>query len=190
MRKKTLISMLLLLPMSVILQAEVVVKEDYSYYTVYPSSLDTVIESLNSTSPIRQDGKLFHGRADYDIKWDVSWSYNAKACWLTTVKVNLVNTYTMPKLVTSNEEIKHRWSQWYPRLMAHEKNHGAMAKQTAYDLHNGLVGLPAKPTCELLYAAAEKLAKPFLAELDAKNIEYDERTNHGDTEGATAADYF
>ena len=49
--------------------AEPIIEQDTTYYKVKVSSKDKLLESVNHASPIRENGKVFHGYTRFDIRW-------------------------------------------------------------------------------------------------------------------------
>lgn len=161
-----------------------VIQESVKFYAVAPSSKADLIASLQSSSPIRQGGKTFHGYTRYNIKWRFKWKESKNHCRLTQVKTTLNIHYTMPKLISSKKGIKDIWAKWYPKLAAHEENHGRLAKVTAQKIDNLLHSMPAHDNCKTLEQEANKEAYALMKVLKEANRLYDLKTNHGKTEGA------
>ncbi|WP_157825879.1 DUF922 domain-containing Zn-dependent protease [Colwellia sp. Bg11-28] len=164
--------------------AETIVVEDTLFYEVAPTSKDDLLETLNSTSPIREDGNVFHGYTKYEINWRFWWKSNNNQCAFTKIETTLKLKYTMPQLKSSKSDVNVVWSNWYPNLEKHEKGHGKLAKDTAFKIEKDLLSIGPKANCNLLEKAGNKLAYKLMATLKKANKQYDIKTNHGETQNA------
>ncbi len=165
------------------------VDESYKFYQVNPNSKTEILSSLNKTSPIKSDGSIFHGYAYSYIKWNFRWKYNKNSCWITYVNTELNTTYTLPKLVSDIEEVNGIWNKWYPNLVIHEKGHHQLAIAIAQKIQKKITELPSLATCSELEQKANGIGYKLVDELGLLNHEYDERTNHGETQGASLFSY-
>jgi predicted secreted Zn-dependent protease len=161
--------------------AKVQITESFEYYSVSPLTKQNVIQALNNSSPIREEGVIFYGNTKYDIKWRTWWRTKSE----TTLKLH----FTMPKLVSINLNVKNIWSIWYPNLEEHENKHALLAREAAYELDKKLMSLNPRNKCTVLEKDAKDLAHKLLNKLGLSNTLYDLRTNHGETEGAWIAEY-
>ncbi|WP_164718211.1 DUF922 domain-containing protein [Colwellia sp. Arc7-635] len=164
--------------------AETKVVESTLFYEVAPASKGSLLETVNSASPIRENGDVFHGYTKYEINWRFWWKSNNKQCVFTKVETTLKLKYTMPQLRSSKSDVKVVWSNWYPNLEIHEKGHGKLAKDTAYKIDKNLLSLGPKANCNLLEKAGNKLAHKLIGELKKSSKQYDLNTNHGETQNA------
>ena len=179
--KKMVILSLLLSPLAI---AEPVIKQEYAYYSVSADSKETLLASLNSASPIRENGEVFHGYTKYNIDWHFTWKNQVKRCQLDEITTTLQLNYTMPKLDSTNQEVQTVWSNWYPHLNTHEQGHGALAIIIAAKIDEGLHKMGARRDCKRLEDDANQLAYQLIAELNDASELYDEKTNHGETQKA------
>lgn len=179
---KFLLTLLILLSFYTNAKTEII--EDFEFYTVSTTSKSNLLKNLNSSSPIRQDGHVFHGYTRYDIKWRFWWKSINNQCVFTRVETNLKLKYTMPSLNTSNLDVKAVWSKWYPNLELHEKGHGKLAKDIAYKIDEKLISIGPKANCKILNDAGNKLGHKLMATLNESNKAYDKKTNHGESQQA------
>ena len=100
------------------------------------------------------------------------------------VTINLDITFVLPKLKKSNPETERVWNKWYPNLIKHENKHRDLAVRMASRIENAILTMPRKPNCKQLDKQANKIGMRLLDELESQNVEYDKRTNHGESEGA------
>ncbi|OBP13808.1 hypothetical protein A5320_18035 [Rheinheimera sp. SA_1] len=166
----------------VIASAEVVINEKYIHYKVSASSKEQLSESLNQASPIRQDGKVFHGHAAYYIKWQFWWNNSLHQCKLTAVKTTLDLVYTMPKLEAAAKEVQDVWASWYPQLELHELGHGELAVATAKEIDTKIKAVGTFASCKELEHAANAIGNELMTKLKDENAAYDQQTNHGESQ--------
>ena len=164
--------------------AETTFFEEFKFYEVAPTSKNSLLKTLNNSSPIKENGEVFHGHTKYNINWRFWWKSTGNNCAFTKVETTLKLKYTMPQLRSSKPEIKAVWSNWYPNLEKHEKGHGKLAKDTAIDIDRKLLAIAPKANCKLLEKSANKLAYKLMSQLKKANEQYDSTTNHGETQNA------
>lgn len=169
--------------------AKPVVKTSYTYYSVSSLSKQGLFTSLNQATPIRLDGRIFHGSTRSNIDWKFWWGSEGGQCWITRVKVFVDVTFTLPKLKDSPMEVYDLWKQWYPNLFLHEKGHRQNALDIARRIEKGIRRLDPRSSCETLERSANRLGKKLIDELIRIDQAYDKRTNHGMKAGASLKSY-
>jgi predicted secreted Zn-dependent protease len=165
-------------------KADVVINEQLVYYTVSPPSKTLLLASLKKSSPITKNGKTFHGKTAYEIKWQFKWKNNRNMCTLTEVTTYLNLTYTMPKLRSSPLDVQEVWSTWYPNLELHDKGHGQLAIETAKEIDHKLIALGSFTSCSKLEQVANFIGNKLMNELNDATKNYDKITNHGESQNA------
>jgi predicted secreted Zn-dependent protease len=164
--------------------AETNVFEEFNFYEVAPTSKNNLLKALNSSSPIKENGEVFHGHTKYSIDWRFWWKSNGNKCTFTNVVITLKLKYTMPQLRSSKPDIKAVWLNWYPNLEKHEKGHGNLAKNIANEINRKLLAMSPKPNCNILEKSGNELAYKLMGKLKKANQKYDAKTNHGETQNA------
>ena len=164
--------------------AETNVFEEFEFYEVAPTSKSNLLKTLNNSSPIKENGEVFHGYTKYNIAWRFWWKFNGNKCAFTKVETTLKLKYTMPQLRSSKAEIKAVWSNWYPNLERHEKGHGKLAKDIANEIDRSLLAIAPKANCNILEKSGNDLAYKLMNKLKKANQKYDAITNHGETQNA------
>lgn len=165
------------------------VTENYKFYLLSPESKGEILKELNITSPIIEDGEIYHGYAYSTINWNFNWRYNKNSCWITSANTELNTTYTLPKLETKSNDVTQVWNKWYPKLVLHEKGHHKLAVNIAVRIENAISEMPKERTCQELEKKANEIGHALISELEHLNISYDKRTNHGETQGAFLSQY-
>jgi len=176
------IFLFLMCPLTV--SAQTKITEDYQFYSVSPSTISFLLSSLNLKSPIRQNGHIFHGNTEYQLRTRFWWKKENDQCHIANTQTLLKLKYTLPKLKTKQKKVLAVWAQWYPHLYTHEQGHGRLAKKAAENIDKQLLALDANKDCGLLKKKAQLIAKKSLSKLSHAFKEYDLKTNHGETQGA------
>ena len=133
---------------------------------------------------MKEQGRVFFARTQYDIKWRFWWRTNKQDCTLTKVHVDLAIIYTLPKLANSKRKGITNGSDWYENLLIHEKGHASFAVKTAHDIDKTLRLITPAINCETLELNANRQARQLMTQLKRININYDKSTGHGKNQGA------
>ena len=169
-----------------IANTEPIIYTQYKYYEINTGMASQLLSNLNSASPVKQDGKTFHGYTEYLIKWNFYWKTTNGKCQISKVSTKVNLTITLPKMVNKNAENKLKliWSKWYPALVMHENGHAKLAVKIAREIETSIKRLPAYSNCNDLESLANATGYKLMEKLKRLNKEYDINTNHGETEGA------
>jgi predicted secreted Zn-dependent protease len=125
------------------------------YYTVTGSSIEELRQQMTAKGP-----KGFWGYAE----WRVNWS--AKCL------VNLRITYTIPRWADRDKaspKLRARWDRFIANLITHEKGHGTNGRNAAAEIDK---------------TACAKDPVGIAKRWSHQDVIYDEKTNHGATQGA------
>ena len=165
--------------------AHVVVKEVTEFYDVRHSAGITLLDAIKSVTPVRKNGKLFHGYTAWDISWTFRWQMsNAGSCEITSVTTNLLVTTTLPRLSTSTQEAATQFNQFFPALVAHEQGHRRIALDAANQVDRSIAGLGQMIDCHVLEREANRIGYKILESARRRDSEYDSTTQAGCTQGA------
>jgi len=167
--------------------AEPQVKETIAYYDVSGTTAREVRNDLNRLGPFDRDGRQF----DAVTKWYVNWRYRydrtGQGCGIasatTEAKINII----MPRLVPDAAvpaELSRSFETYSAALLVHERGHGQFGIDAAKRIEAGLVKLPAEPNCERMGQVANEFGHKVIQEMSQQDVEYDAKTNHGETQGA------
>lgn len=170
-------------------QAELNVVENYKYYPVQPSSKEQLYDAVDLATPIKINGSVFHGYTQWNISWNFRWIDTGSRCKMKKVNTKLKLEYTLPKLSSTDKQIKAIWHKWYANFEQHEMKHGMYAKEAAEQVNKQLSSMRSRRDCATLSADANRLGNKILEQSRVDNDHYDKRTSHGRTENAWLADY-
>jgi predicted secreted Zn-dependent protease len=123
-------------------------------------------------------------------RWRIAWSYRverARACELASVRVVARIRITVPRWTRAGQadpSLAAEWRRFVTALRRHENGHAAIATAAARRIGRRLASLRAFRSCARLERAADRAAVQILNNARAAEVAYDERTRHGDTQGA------
>jgi predicted secreted Zn-dependent protease len=169
-------------------RAEVNEAVETQYYEVSPSSPARMMDALQQASPIREGNRVYHGHTWTGIHWYYSYQAGSGSCRMQRVKVDLTIRYQMPTLVNASLDVFEVWNRWYPQLELHEQRHGQIGRDIARAIEQGISRLSASD-CDALERKANTFAEQQIQVLKHRHKDYDERTQHGKTEGTFLSDY-
>lgn len=145
----------------------------------------SLLQALNQATPIRPDGRPFHGYTDWRVHWNYRYKVQADGlCALTTVNVRLTVTMTLPDLKQSTPDGATQFANYYPALVEHEEGHRRVGQGAARDVATALGELPPMYGCPLLEQEIARTAGAVIERAKRENKAYDARTQHGCTQGA------
>lgn len=165
--------------------AEVHENLNYSYYEVRAQADKTLLFLLNASSPVSENGQIYHGHTSWNIQWRFHWSINESGmCKITSSLTTLDSVITLPKLNGANLRQQAIFDRYFSSLKAHELGHYKLAVRTARIIDSELLLLPEMGSCSKLEAYANARSQRSLERLKEQSLQYDLDTSHGKTQGA------
>lgn len=178
----------LLWAVAVVMPARAAVEERLEFvdYTAYPRRGQVLREALDAATPIRPNGKIFHGNTKWHIRWSLRWWREANGrCRITSNTTTLDLDITLPQLGSGSGDLRQRFQRYRTALHAHELGHARIARSAAADIDRAILDLPEMASCNVLEAAANRVAHALLADATRAQNAYDRATDHGRSEGAS-----
>ena len=148
-------------------------------YTVSGTTISQLRRELQQKGP----GSFF-GRVVSTISYDYRTRGN---CALARADVGLRSVLILPQWTPppgTHASTVAEWRRFVAALEAHEINHLRIDIAESEALARSLLSLQPQPTCEQLVERMEQLHKDTIARASKRNESYDDRTNHGRSEGA------
>lgn len=158
----------------------------YEYYSANADSKKALRAILNDVSPIRKDGKIYHGHADWHVDWNYHWQKSDDGMFkIKNVSTELTCKITLPKLIgfTSKKQ-RDQFDTFLVNLNIHERGHIAIIMKTPEEIEKRILALHEMSSAELLESAANNIGHQTLKEFNGKSAHYDIITDHGKTQGA------
>ncbi|HUS26363.1 MAG TPA: DUF922 domain-containing protein [Nevskiaceae bacterium] len=129
----------------------------------------------------------FAAETSYIINWQVSYRTQASGqCAVDTVAVGLRLRHIYPRWNNDSNAPATTVASWHAfmqHLATHESGHAALDQQYAAQILHTLQNLPAS-NCQTIGKTADTAANRLINSLDQANLNYDNTTSHGRTQGA------
>ncbi|WJG07913.1 DUF922 domain-containing protein [Aliiglaciecola sp. LCG003] len=172
-------------------QAEVILREQFTYYVIEPANIQQIKQQLREKSPISKDNQLFHGGTQWQLRPMFALQIKSNLCHVVKVSVSLEGIYTLPKLdahPSIPKDTQLRFEQYYSALLEHEVGHQQLWLEAGEKIENMLNNLTGHFQCAPLKTTATERVKKIVTTYQILNQEYDQQTGHGRTQGAYIAD--
>lgn len=157
-----------------------------NYYSVTGLTLVQIRGSINRSRP--QKAKP---ATDALTHWRVEWRYTvmptANGCRCSSFGTTTAITITMPRWtapVGATPSTRNAWDRYIQALGQHEAGHAQLALAAAADLNKLAKGLGEQTDCVGLKEKINALGQAVLEDYRKREKAYDERTQHGLTQGA------
>jgi len=180
---KQLILALAILLTASIANAEVIIKERNTYYTVPGTRKGEIIRNMERYAPFREEKFYVPAFMKPDLRYEYHWEKKGDRCAVTDVTIYLTITYKYPRLAQepAASYIKEWWESLMQEYKIHEELHGEIAIEGAHKLEKALLRLD-DMNCESAKETIAKTARYFNRQTQKKQEEYDRITNHGMTQ--------
>lgn len=157
----------------------------YTYYMANADPNRSLLSILNTSSPIRQNGQVFHAHTDWNVKWSFRWFRNPDGrCRIIKVTTELTGSINLPKLVEATAMQGGQFDIYLSALRIHELGHYDIGKEAAAAIDRKMLSLPEMAGCKALESAANDLGYRTLNEYKEREVQYDASTGHGKSQGA------
>jgi predicted secreted Zn-dependent protease len=158
-----------------------------NYYAMTGSSIRHIHESLRQTRPWK-DKSTHDGSTEWRIQWRANFNVEDGVCHCSSFDTTTTITITLPRwVVPTNTPVAVRaaWQQYLTALMQHEAGHADFALAAAAEMHKRIKEIESDADCAALKTRVHSECQAIIDSHRAREKEYDERTKHGATQGAT-----
>jgi len=158
-----------------------------NYYAVKGATLPELRQSIRENRP----WKLKHdwdGMTDWQVKWQFTTVPTPGGCRCSVFTTQTTITITMPRWVAPTnapETVKQIWQHYVTALGQHEAGHVAFALAAAAEVQKQAKEIGEGADCASLQKRINELAQQAVESHRQRDKEYDERTRHGATQGAS-----
>ena len=167
------------------LKADVYESIEYTYYNANADSSRSLLSILNSSTPIRIDGKFFHGYTYWHVKWYFRWSEKPDgSCKISSVTAELTCNIQLPNLLGATSKQGDQFDRYLSALRIHELGHCQIGKKAAATIDQKILSLPEMSNCNDLRVAGNDIGNQTLREYKEKVKQYDAKTEYGRSQGA------
>lgn len=165
--------------------AEVKESLTYTYYRANADSSHSVLSVLDSSSPIQEDGKIFHGYTRWDVKWYFHWLEKPNGrCRIVSVSTELTGSIQLPKLYGGIPKQRQLFKKYVSALRNHEFGHYKHGQQAAGMIDRMILSLAEMSSCKELRPAGDDIGYRTIKKYQDKRKKYDETTGYGRSQGA------
>lgn len=173
-------------PTTVAIPSGVNVIEQTRLYRIGGLTADDVRDQIRQLGPASAGGR-FAARTAWTVRWSYRLASRPDACSIVSVDATVDVVFTMPHWDPAEPTapgLRDQWNRFYAALQTHEGGHRDLAVQAAGDVLQVIRSLPAASSCDALRDAANAAGEEVLAGYRQREAEYDDATNHGETQGA------
>lgn len=157
-----------------------------TYYKIYGfTKYDIQTQLANCRMTI--NGERFGGNTNVYTNWTYDYSLAGGKCGTKNVTVGFDSEITLPKWQKPENfqsGVDSIWDDFFNALSGHEYHHRDIAAAGAQKIYDTLLNFETYTSCDALKQATDAFGYQTLDEVSAEQINYDEVTNHGATEGA------
>ena len=157
-------------------------------YDLAGQSAQQLIAQMKKTGPLDKDGKRYFGKTDWTINWRYHYETRGRSVIFTRLSVTADVTIILPRRqapATGGDPMAAEWARFSAALAVHERGHAENAHRHATQLYALLQGHGPFSNAQELETFVKTEGDKCIASTTAEDDEYDKRTRHGDTQGAT-----
>lgn len=160
---------------------------NYVYYEISGSTENELRHQMDRFGPA-DERQVQH---DAYTDWYVDWSYPTREingnCATGSITVTVTITHTFPKWDIPpdvSQELVEKWDEYLKDLQAHEAGHKQISLDASHEILQRLNNLSVYPSCAELERVADTTGQNILDEFRQKEVDYDQTTMHGESQGA------
>ncbi|MEL6950499.1 MAG: DUF922 domain-containing protein [Pseudomonadota bacterium] len=157
--------------------------EDYLYFSVFPEDVNDLGPALLAAGKENSLGPAAIAETLSRHDWSIDMSYTSSECRVVGTRVTLEVTYRLPKVVTTDDEVKEVWEDLFPRIVNHERQHKDIAYEVSEQILKELSSLRPARDCDRLVENAGDVVSRLHAVERRRQRAFDKRTIGGETEG-------
>jgi predicted secreted Zn-dependent protease len=153
----------------------------WNRYPVTGRDYASLVRSLSANGP-----KGFHGLANWDISYQYTTVPSGTMCRFDSVRLTVKGEILMPKWTdeaAAPPSLRQRWQDYYAALQQHEEGHVQHGNELAALVQEKFLGY-GDMACGQAKAIAQSEFDRLYNNLKNRDKEYDQRTQHGATQGA------
>jgi predicted secreted Zn-dependent protease len=158
-----------------------------NYYAMTGSSIRHIQQSLRQTRPWK-DKSNHDASTEWRVQWHVSINRSGDECHCSGFTTTTTITITLPRWIAPTNtpaSVRSAWQRYVAALAQHEAGHADFALTAAAEMHQRIKEIGSDPDCAALRSKVQTECQAIIDAHRAREKEYDQRTRHGATEGAT-----
>ncbi|WP_281850823.1 DUF922 domain-containing protein [Dyella sp. GSA-30] len=156
-------------------------------YDVHGSTVNEIARDLDRNSPLILQGRRMQGVTEWKIQTAYRWRIDGSRCVLEQFDATLKVDMTLPHWVQPKRpspQLVQQWERYIAALRTHENGHFEIGEDAQQEMLARAKSLGPAADCQIL---AQQINDLIAAVIDAHHrleLEYDDKTNHGETQGA------
>lgn len=158
-----------------------------NYYTVTGATLTEIRQSVRQSRPWKEKSDL-----DGVTEWRVTWQFGVMptsgGCRCSSFGTQTTITVTVPRWIAPTnapDAVRQIWQKYSVALGQHEAGHAAIALAASAELRKRVQEAGESADCVGLTKRINDLGRQVIEEHRKRDKDYDERTQHGATQGAS-----
>ena len=170
---------------SVAAQLRVSVKTNF--YSLSGDTTRELGQQMRSIGPIGPAGKKMCANTDWKLRWTYEYKSDSEGYYISSNTVFLDITFVLPKWIASKDTPVSTFNEWHRfmnALINHELGHSNIALVEARSLIKQLNEKKIFPDRKAMHEFVDTEGKKCLARMAKETSKYDQRTEHGLTQGA------
>jgi predicted secreted Zn-dependent protease len=159
----------------------------YAYYSIGGKTIGELKDQMHDLGPINRVGRHCDAFTDWYVNWSYPYSKDSSGCTTGAVKSTLNVTFRFPQwnqLSGTSKEVADKWNDFNVALQSHEDGHKTIGLEAARKIADALEAIPAQSSCEELERVADTEGNRLLDAAREEEKLYDQKTDHGATQGA------
>ncbi len=166
-------------------RAEFLENVDYQRYSVATPAGLSLLQALNRATPISENGRKYHGYTKWNLRWNYRYKTNpAGQCQVSSVTVTHTVMITLPELEPGSRYAE-RFTRYIDALQAHEIGHMMISQDAGRRLERVMLSISPMSGCQALEQRLNQIGMEHVEQARQQGRDYDERTKHGATQGAS-----
>ena len=153
------------------------------YYEVHGTTAEALLASMRATQPSTN-----HASTVWRIDWNFEYLLKPDECILSSFSARVRVRYTLPQWVDSqraDKALQGEWKRYLGALGLHESGHAGFAIAAANEMVRLVNSREWRaPDRKELKARIDEACDKTIREYRAREVAYDEKTDHGRTQGA------
>jgi predicted secreted Zn-dependent protease len=157
------------------------------FYTITGNTAAEMRASLGKLGPVGKDGKTYHARTNWNVKWRYTVNAKGTRCTVNTTTVTVRIGMYMPRWDKRSEvprKLQDKWDKYYVSLRLHENGHMNHGVAAADEIKRMLFQRSSNQSCAALKEEIRSAADAIIADYIKKDATHDASTNHGRRQGA------
>ncbi|HEU4670109.1 MAG TPA: DUF922 domain-containing protein [Dyella sp.] len=155
-------------------------------YDVHGATADAIADDMARSGPL-DHGHRVDGYTRWRIQTSYAWRFDPRECRLTRFDATLGIAMTLPQWVPTGHpsaSLRRRWERFSAALRTHEDGHAAIGRDARQQILDRARALGPESDCKALVQRVDDLVADVMKSHRQMDVDYDARTNHGETQGA------